>query len=75
MANQMALTTIIIPVGGNYLMKFILLTDMSILMTVISDIIILIFTYHGLTYHIECTMAVLKYLPFTATSSDSMTFP
>ena len=31
-------------------------------MTVLSDIIVLIFPYLGLTYHLEYDMEVLKYL-------------
>ena len=46
-------------------MKYILLTDMSILMTVLSDIIVLILPSLGVTYHLKCDIIVLKYLSFT----------
>ena len=38
-------------------MNLILLTDMSLLTTVISDIIVSIFTYPRLLYNIECVMS------------------
>ena len=41
-------------------MKLILLTDMSLLMTFISAIIVLMLTFIGVTYHIECDMGGLK---------------
>ena len=44
-------------------MNLILLTGMSILMTVISDVIVLIFKSLGVAYNIECDMAGLKLPP------------
>ena len=56
-------------------MNLILFTDMLLLMTVCSDIIVLIFPYIGLKYHIECVMEVMKYLPLANNSPGSNTFP
>ena len=54
-------------------MNLILLADMSLLMTVLSDIKILILTSFVVTYHIECAMEGLKYLPLATNSPESMT--
>ena len=53
-------------------MDLILLTDISILMTVISYIIISIFPSIGVTQHIECDMSGMKYLLFATKSLDSL---
>ena len=54
-------------------MNLILLTVMSLLITALSDIIVLILNYLGLTYNLEYDMSVLKYLPFDTNSPESMT--
>ena len=48
--------------GVNYSMKLFLLTNISLLMTVISDMIVLIFLSIGVPHHIECAISGLKYL-------------
>ena len=53
----------------------IILTDISLLIIVPSDIIISIFPYLVLTYLIECDIKVLKYLPLDTNWPDSMTCP
>ena len=43
-------------------------------MAVISDITISMLPSIGVTYHLECAMAVLKHLPFATYSHESTTF-
>ena len=54
-------------------MNFIFLTDMSILMTFLSVVIVEIFPSLVDTYHLECSVAGLKYLPLADNSQDLMT--
>ena len=56
-------------------MNLSLITDMSHVITVLSDIIVLIFLYLGVTYHIGCYMEGLKYLPLATNPPESMTCP
>ena len=56
-------------------MNFILLTTVSRLIIVLSDITVLIFPSLGLIYHLECALEGLKYLPLATNLPDSMTFP
>ena len=56
-------------------MNLIVLPDMSLFITVLSDIIVLILTYIGVTYHIECDMAVMKYLALANNLTYPMTCP
>ena len=59
----------------SYDMDLVLLDDMTLLVTVLSDINISIFPYLGVTHHIEYYMAGLKYLPFATNSLESTTCP
>ena len=56
-------------------MNLILLTDMSLLMTVHSDMIVLILPSLGVTYNIGCYMEELKYLTLDNNSPGFMTCP
>ena len=53
-------------------MTLIQFPGMSLLMVVISDIIFLIFPSIGVKYHIECDMAVPRYLPLATNDPDSI---
>ena len=44
-------------------------------MSVLSYKTVLIFPYPEVKYHLECYMAVLKYLPLDTNSTESTNFP
>ena len=56
-------------------MKLILFTDVLLLITVLSDMIVFIFPSLGVTYHIEYAMIGLKYLTLETNSLESTTLP
>ena len=56
-------------------MDFILFAAMSLLITYLRYLIVLIFPYIGVKYHLECDMVGLKYLPLDTRSSGSITCP
>ena len=60
---------------GSYDMDMILITDMSLWMKALSDIIVSIFIYLKVRYHLEFEMIGLKYLPFATNSLESTTCP
>ena len=60
--------------GGNYEMNLIFFTYVSLLMTVLSDIIVLILPSLGRTYNPEYTITGLKQLQLSNSLPGSMTF-
>ena len=46
--------------GGNYEMNLIFFTYVSLLMTVLSDMVVFILPYIGVVHHIECDTLVMK---------------
>ena len=64
---------VLINVGSSD-MDMILLSGMSLLTEVLIDIIVSIYTYIRVTYHIEFAIATLKYLPLATFSLDSINF-
>ena len=51
-------------------MSLILFNNMSILMKVLSDMIVLVFSSIGVKLHLEYAMAILKYLPLATNPPD-----
>ena len=72
MTSQIALAMImnVSRYGGNYEMNLIFFTDVSLLMIVLSDIIVLIFQSLGRTYNPECTITGLKQLQLSNSLPD-----
>ena len=56
-------------------MSLILFNNMSILMKVLSDMIVLVFSSIGVKLHLEYAMAILKYLPLATNPPDWIIFP